>query len=726
MVELLSPAGDIECLKYAIYAGCNAIYIGGKNFGARAYAKNFNNDDIIYARHLTKIYGVKLYVTINTLIYDNEFEELTEYIRFLHKIGIDAIIVQDIGVIDYIRRKFPNLEIHASTQMNIHNENSFNILKKLGVKRIVVAREMGLKQINNINCDLEREIFIHGALCVSYSGCCLLSSYIGGRSGNRGLCAGTCRLPFTLYKNDKKIQTDGKYLLSMKDLYTLDKLPEILKSNVHSLKIEGRMKSKEYVYYVTNIYRKYIDEFYSKQQIKIDEKDVDILKSLFNREFTNGYLFDNKNNTNIKTSNNIGLYVGKVIAYNNYKCKIKCIKKVEKNDGIRIVYNNNEIGMTINRLENEGNNVITIYTNQKINVGSKVYVTSKNNLVPNIKKVKINLDIKINNKNINLNIYNEQKSINIISKDIVSKAKNIPTTNKVVEHQMKKLGNTLFEVNKINIQMPDNIFINIKDLNEFRREAIVKFEDALIENNIKFIEKDYILDNDEGSNSSKTQYSAYISNEKQFNIAINYPFSNIYVNEKIYYKYKDKHSNLVLILPRINHFDYKFNDEKLLIREVGSLKYANNNYVVSDYTLNVTNSYTYKFLKYNNVDKITLSTELNKNNINLKYKNDLEIIIYGKIELAISKYCVVSKNLNKNKGCNLCHENSFYLVDRKNSKFKLTNDKYCNSIILSNNVNNDLNLIENYKNQGINKFRFNFYDEDEEEIKNILNNIIWR
>ena len=220
MVELLSPAGDIECLKYAIYAGCDAVYIGGKNFGARAYAKNFSNEEIIYARYLTKLYGVKLYVTINTLIYDNEFDEVINYVRFLHQNNVDAVIIEDIGMFCLLKNKFPNLTIHASTQMNIHNYEGALLAKKLGFKRVVMARETPLDVIEKIkkDIDIELEVFIHGALCVCYSGQCLASALIGNRSANRGTCAQICRKKYNLYdKNNNKLN-ENNYLLSTKDL----------------------------------------------------------------------------------------------------------------------------------------------------------------------------------------------------------------------------------------------------------------------------------------------------------------------------------------------------------------------------------------------------------------------------------------------------------------------------------------------------------------------------
>ena len=203
--ELLAPVGSMECLKQAIHNGADAVYLGCKNFGARKYATNFTNEEIIEAIRLCHLYNVKIYATMNTLIKDHEVDEFISQIEFLHKNGIDAVIVQDFGMICLIREKYPNLEVHASTQANTSSKETAKLFYELGVKRVVFSREMTLDEIKNIDVPIEKEVFVHGALCICYSGCCLMSSMIGTRSGNRGECAGSCRLPYTLEKNGKII-----------------------------------------------------------------------------------------------------------------------------------------------------------------------------------------------------------------------------------------------------------------------------------------------------------------------------------------------------------------------------------------------------------------------------------------------------------------------------------------------------------------------------------------
>jgi len=237
--ELLSPVGSMEALYQAVHNGADAVYLAGKKFGARMYADNFTEEELINAINYCHLYGVKIYITANTVIFDNEVENFINYIEFLYVNGVDAIIMQDIGMISLVKEKFPELEVHASTQVHNYNEEGIKLLKNLGISRVVLARELSLDEVKNIDVDIEKEIFIHGALCVCFSGCCLFSSMNSNRSGNRGECVASCRLPYKLFKNDKIVKTNGNYLLSMKELNTSNYLKDILDSDVVSLKIEG-------------------------------------------------------------------------------------------------------------------------------------------------------------------------------------------------------------------------------------------------------------------------------------------------------------------------------------------------------------------------------------------------------------------------------------------------------------------------------------------------------
>ncbi len=289
--ELLAPAGDFRCLLAAVAAGADAVYVGGKKFGARAYAKNFDTEELKRAVRYCHLHGVKLYVTLNTLIYDKELAEAVEYAAELYRIGVDALIAADLGAISAIRRAVPDIEIHASTQMSVHNSLGANMTQELGISRVVLARELSLENIRlaTEKSPCEVEVFLHGALCVCHSGQCLFSSLVGGRSGNRGECAQPCRLPYD----------GGKYPLSLRDLSLASHIPALIESGVASLKIEGRMKSAEYVYTVTRIYRRLLDE--GRRATAAEEEE---LRRAFSRGgFTDGYLTGktDKNMTGVRS-----------------------------------------------------------------------------------------------------------------------------------------------------------------------------------------------------------------------------------------------------------------------------------------------------------------------------------------------------------------------------------------------------------------------------------------
>ena len=271
--EILAPCGNMDSFYAAIEAGCDAVYLAGKMFGARAFSKNFTNEELIYIINYAHLYGVRVYVTCNILIYESEVDKFLEYIEFLHKNNVDAVIMQDLGMIDLVHETYPNLEIHGSTQMHIHNLDGVKMAEKLGLKRVVLARETPIEVIKEIkeNSNIDLEIFVHGALCASYSGMCLFASSIGPRSGNRGTCSGCCRLPYDVLDKDLNILNDGKYPLSMKDLKTIDYLNELIDLGITSFKIEGRMKSPSYVYTTTKLYKETRDNYLKNKKIIVNK-----------------------------------------------------------------------------------------------------------------------------------------------------------------------------------------------------------------------------------------------------------------------------------------------------------------------------------------------------------------------------------------------------------------------------------------------------------------------
>ena len=339
-MELLAPAGNYESFIQAINNGADAIYLAGKNFNARTFANNFTIEEIASMVKYAHIRDVKIYVTVNTLIKDSEIMDALKFVEQLYKANVDAILVHDLGLINIVRKAYPDLELHASTQMNCTCVNDALLLKNLGFKRIVLARECSIDVIKEIKekVDIELEVFCHGALCMSYSGNCLMSSLIGGRSGNRGKCAQSCRQEYELeYDNglDKTV-IDKKYYLSCKDLMTLEYVKELQRIGVDSIKIEGRGKESEYVAIVTKWYRKAIDNNLNSYDIENGKKE---LKLVFNRKFTKGYIFNENNTefTNIDTVNHLGINIGKIIKADKQFCYIKLTEEVNINDALRIV-----------------------------------------------------------------------------------------------------------------------------------------------------------------------------------------------------------------------------------------------------------------------------------------------------------------------------------------------------------------------------------------------------
>ncbi len=729
MKELLVPVGNMDSLKAAVMNGADAIYLGGKRFGARAFAGNFNDEEMISAIHFAHLYGVKIYVTVNTVVFESELEDVYNYCLFLHKTGVDALIVQDLGLMSLLKRRLPNLEIHASTQVHNVSESGLRILEDLNVKRVVFAREQSLATIDSYKTSMEKEIFIHGALCVSYSGECLFSSVLLGRSGNRGECAQVCRLPYKLLENDEFIKTDSKYLLSTKELKTVSKFKEIMDSSVKSLKIEGRMKSPEYVACVTRLYRNLIDYYYGKDDLRISEYEED-LKVIFNRQYTYGYLFNATNDEiiNIHTSNHVGVHLGKVFKVTSKYIYIKLDSQLNQGDGIRI--NETNDGMIVNflydeslKLTNVCKNIAVIDKKIKASVGDSVNKTSdiivinKYRELP-VRKVDIDVTFTHSGNHATLEITD---GINVVKKeaDIVFPSKNISIKKEDIIKQLSKLGNTPFKIANISIGEFESKFINIKDLNAIRRNAVEEL--IFIRENSK---KEVIQrkDNEEMHKNSleeKLTLSVLVRNEEQLLKCLTY-FDRIYVIDRnLYNLYKDNPK----IYYRGSRIYEKTNIKNTLATELGEIY---DGAKISDYFLNITNHETLDYLsKY--VDINTLSIELEDDNIEriMKHNNyNVEMLLYSTFELMITKYCPVNKVANKDTVCTKCMKNEYKLVDRNGSKYPIKTDvKNHLTHILDSKVTNNLEKLKYYYNLGIRNFRIELNSEDSKEIDDIIKNL---
>ncbi len=722
--ELLIPVGNKESLIAAINNGADAVYLAGKKYGARAYAENFSLEEIEQATITCHKYGVKIFITVNTLIYEQEIQEALEYIEQLHQIGVDAIIMQDIGLIKLTHETFPNLEIHASTQMHNHSQDNIQLLEELGIKRIVFARELSLEQINNIKTKMQKEVFIHGSLCISYSGQCYYSKFILNRSANRGECAGMCRLKYQILKNNETEPTIGDYLLSPKDLCTIDKFKELMKSNIYSFKIEGRMKSPAYVAIVTKIYRKLIDDYENNIEPTVPEEYIKQLKSIFYREYTTGNLFNDKNIINQKSSNHIGLYAGKITNITPKKIEIKLAEDLHQFDSIRFKQHNK--GITLNYIYDKKDNLInkaykndTIYIDNFLNLTTKdeIYITSPKYIPEKIITKKINIKMNFTshlNENIILEIEDDNNKIKVIGPK-PEPAITTSITKEQITKSLTKTGNTPYQVTEINIELDNNLFIRNIDLNNLRREAIIKLTNKRIEKP-KYIKQTYTKQN---QNPPKTKEILVLARTKeQIEILKQYPVKIIV--DKPQYLEKD----FIYKIPR-NNYTYQTYQGKVMNTSYASM--IKNKNQISDYFLNITNHYSLDIAqKYNQI--VTLSPENTYNDIKQIMQNtnsNTAILIYGRIELMIMKNCIIN-NINKQQQCTLCQENNTYqLKDRNNKQYPIITD-YPNhtSYILNHHITNKIQEIKEYQNIGINNFRVDLYNETPAQTKHIIEQII--
>ena len=711
-VELLSPAGNMECLNAAIKAGCDAVYLSGKMYGARAFAGNFSDDEIIKAINVAHSYGVKVYVTINTIVYEKEVDNFINYVRFLHKNNVDAVLVQDLGMMDLIRKKFPNLQIHASTQMHIHNYEGAKLASKLGIKRVVMARETPIDIVKKINnkLDIETEVFIHGALCISYSGQCLASTLIGPRSANRGTCAGICRKAYDLYdKGNNKLNKD-RYLLSSKELCTIKDIKKIIEAGVSSLKIEGRMKRAEYVYLVVSLYKKAIDSYYKNNEVIISDEDIIKLKKMYNRDFTNGFMLGTLNNdfTYEKRPNHIGIKVGKVIDKVNNNLKIKLCDNLNVHDAIRILDDKEDKGIVINKmfinnksvLSARKNDVISIKYSGYVSKGQDVLLTSDYELINSIdsdiknKKRTIPIDAFISikeNENIVLTATDGVNIVRLNSDIKPDKSINSPLTIEKVEKQMLKTNDTVYEVNNLKVELDDNLFVAVSVLNELRRNLLDELDKKRISVS-NFEEQDYYCDVPSFDLVNKT---AILTNnpKKHSGYDIIYTPLKEKVNDKVIYK-----------LPRIIYEYEKYNN-KVLIGELGSmLKYDKFD---TDFSFNVVNSYAVAFLHSMGAKLVTLSYELTYNqtkDIIDAYKKrynknpNLQVIFSSFPEAMICKYDINKKY----------KVGESYLQDEYNNRYKIVSRK--DYTIIYNYQKKVLNNLKSYYDIGVNCLRENDKD----------------
>ncbi len=525
-IELLAPAGSWESLEATVKAGADAVYLAGQQFGARKSAQNFTNEELIEAINYCHLRGVRVFLTVNTLLHDQELEALEPFLTPLYEGGIDAFIVQDLGVFKILRQLYPNIELHCSTQMALHQISDVKTMKHLGASRVVLPREMHIDQIKQIRgaVDIELEAFVHGALCVSVSGQCLMSSMIGGRSGNRGSCAQSCRQKYKLISegSEKVIASkDGDYLISPKDLMTIDQLEKLIDSGIDSLKIEGRMKGPEYAYAVTSAYRKAIDAILeAKQSAENSTKEGTLssgkssdepwsledskekMRRIFNREFTDGFILGTNNKAYIsqETPGNRGIVVAESLSFDRHNLEVQLLLKetINKGDDLQVRVKGLVNGGRVEYIRKDGKRIETANAGETVIVnfkhdvykGTTFYRTYDQVLMKQTqlaindaeKTTLVHMELKMNiGEPLTLKMTHEKGiSIEVASDQIVEKALKTPLSEERIIEQLTKMGGTPFRCGQIIIDHQGDETVPIKVLNQLRRDAVDSLMGTLI------------------------------------------------------------------------------------------------------------------------------------------------------------------------------------------------------------------------------------------------------
>lgn len=761
-VELLAPVGSFEALKAAVQNGANAVYLGGKDFGARASANNFDRDELKEAVKYAHIRGVQVFVTTNTLRKENEIEDFLEYAKFLYDIDVDAIILQDIGMARLIKRELPDFELHASTQMVAHSLEDVKYLESVGFDRVVLAREVTVEEIKYIcdNCKADIEVFVHGALCVCYSGQCLMSSMIGNRSGNRGRCAQPCRQRYELIDvyTGEVVNSNGDYLLSPRDLNAIEEIDKVIDAGVHSLKIEGRMKRPEYVATVIDGYRKTIDEYLATNKLNVSDETINDLYTIFNRKFTKGLLLGDvgKDMMNSQLPNNQGLYVGTVVDYNKKakRLKIKLANTLKKGDGINLG------GGTIGRIIKNGNIETIGYKGETIELdfvgearkGQIVFKTSDSELMDRVQAtftqdkefvkniIDAKITIKLGQKPILTLIDRNKNQATIEGDKIVEEAMKVALSKEKVETQLRKLGNTPYELDLLEIELDDNVSLPISLLNQMRRDCIELLNKERISiKNRKYKNKTIKYKPVQYNRNKQQEISVKVKNLEQLESALECGVDRIYYEDtntidkamSLAMKYNKK---VIYSAPRIirnkeyNHLAKANNAgvESVQVGNYGSIDYFKDKKLNIDYYLNAFNSETINYYKEIGADTLCISQELNINEIKetIKYTDiNIESVVYGYTPLMITEYCpmgVIVRDCKKDKRVAKCKESIYALRNSKGDEFRVSQDIFCRSTIYNSNVTCMLDNLYELHEIGINVLRLDFTLEDKGTVKEVI------
>lgn len=699
-VEVLAPAGNIESLKAAFAAGADAVYFGLPLFGARAFAQNFTLEqakEVIEQAHQV---SKKIYITMNTLIEEDQMEQAYSFAKALHEMGVDALIVQDLGLIHLLHHRLPQLELHASTQLSVTTPYQIEQLRKLGIKRVVLAREATIEQIEACaKTGMELEAFVHGALCISYSGQCRFSQVRYDRSGNKGACAQPCRMEYTLLEDGKPVATQGRYLLSPRDLSLINKIERMHQAGVYSFKIEGRMKSPEYVYQSVHAAKMAI----AGQPLTAEQ--LNQLKTAFNRGYTLGHTFEQTGLSlmNPQTSNHQGVEIGEVLFQKNDRVRVKLSADLCQNDGLRFVSGQYEAGGVANfiydakgKLVNKAKagQIVDIKINQRVNKGAIVRRTSSFEMTKEVENA-----IKKNKPQANVDFYFEATQIGhplrLVASDGVhtveveqgelQQAKTAPTSPEQIEHALSKTGNSWASVRHIEIQLGDNPFIPNKMVNELRRLALEQLDQKRSQKqDIQEFDYDFTL-------NPCAQPASFVEITKQEQVIAD---GLLQVSE--------------FPLKNSTHKASLIHDQGLYCDHLGEGQIVEN--------MNITNSYALAALLELGYQGAVLSGELSKSGrvdllaaFKSRYGFDAPVIytVYEKPRLMVMKHCPVNTALKdgQRKNCALCRQHQYSLKGKDGKLAYLYGNVDCNMQIFDEDAIDCIDQIDQLQQQGIHAFR---------------------
>ena len=737
IMELLAPAGTMENFMAALESGADAIYLGGKVFNARAHAANFGIDELREAVRLAHILDVSVYVTVNILIGDTELKDLEQYIKDLDSIGVDAIIVQDLAVAEIAKRVAPNIHLHGSTQMTAATLDAVRFYESLGFTRVVLARELSLKEIQHIckHCKAEIEVFVHGALCVCYSGQCLMSSFIGGRSGNRGACAQPCRLPYELLdsKGESVLPKHEAYLLSPKDLNYSEHMNELVAAGVTSFKVEGRMKKVSYVRQVIGTYREILDE------ASIHENQRKALASGFNRGFSTAYLEDmvGRQMMTVVAPNHQGKPIGESYTKKG-EVYLSLTEPIEQGSLVKILQSNGSV--TYYTVDDEWTCVSdTLYKGRPaegLAVG-QLYLAStpKNTKSRGLQEFTRKYDMSVylsvgSNGETNYTeltaILDSGLSVTVTNEYVPAIANKVPTSLEKVTEQLGRLGNTLFRLSYVDI--PDGPYMwPASVLNALRRDAVTALETALITHHVESwqalqvtgdVDYDFKAQHelsydtcsmisarvDEiegvkaaiaggaqkivfgGDRLSRTPYALSIYDEvarlcAQSDVICTFATPRVVKDDEVE---AYKHTLEAIVQAHPDSISIHVTQALLWLRELGYT-----GAIEADTGLNIFNTPTLHFWEQLHISCVNPSQELTLKQITELAKHShvpIETMIHGYTEMMISEYCAIASFVGTGSKVNCpmpCVKESYSLKDRKGEIFPIRTDPYCRMHIMN-------------------------------------------